>query len=613
MTPTIRPGRAALLLAALSSSLPVATGLCPSDEYTAVPAVTERFAPPVAEVCARCPRWSTTRGLSGVLDKSMCFCEHTSFNAAAQGVVQCRARGTNVSTTLERMDDATLSRARSEQREVWWVRTDEPVAWETLRKEQGAVNIADLLSRVASGEWGDHLPLSMWWHGMVDDLERWDAAAAEEARLADSQWLSIQRLMPMLEAWAKDPMACAVCAPAACVDCCYRSSPERNCTDRRGAAMPKPGWWRRNTTHNILHRCPKGTQACLGGLNTSCVAGYTGIVCATCSPGFEEQPAKVCDPCPSTAISILTVLIRGLLLIGTTSVLVHFVLKCYPLPPVPLVPPELDDPDYSPDAAVDHPDMLQQIVDADVWSPARARAMVVAIRTLLSFVQMQALIFHLDLPFPPLVRSVMGFMAAASSPTVATAPLQCLLLGAVDATETSTAPAAATDALKAASELAWPLQRIGFTYWWALMGLLLPVIFAAFMLLVRYCAGYSASGHCGRSRKWALRRLEMDRAFAVVVVTQYSAQPFLLTGGLRLIQCTALEEDDDLFVLSSEPALECDLKTRLTALGMTLILGASVPILLGVAAGKAWRGGRIGMDVPSEKRLERRRESLRSE
>ena len=85
------------------------------------------------------------------------------------------------------------------------------------------------------------------------------------------------------------------------------------------------------------------------------------------------------------------------------------------------------------------------------------------------------------------------------------------------------------------------------------------------------------------------------------------------TDGLRLLRCSSLEEEDDLFVLSSEPALPCELGTRLAASGMTVIIGLALPSLLVFAAVKAWRGGRIGMDVPSEARLERRRKGLRSE
>ncbi len=86
---------------------------------------------------------------------------------------------------------------------------------------------------------------------------------------------------------------------------------------------------------------------------------------------------------------------------------------------------------------------------------------------------------------------------------------------------------------------------------------------------------------------------------------------FHRTDGLRLLRCSSLE--DDLFVLGSEPALPCELGTRLVALGMTIFIGLALPSILGVAAVKAWRGGRIGMEVPSEARLERRKHGLRSE
>lgn len=84
------------------------------------------------------------------------------------------------------------------------------------------------------------------------------------------------------------------------------------------------------------------------------------------------------------------------------------------------------------------------------------------------------------------------------------------------------------------------------------------------------------------------------------------------TDGLRLLSCSSLEAEDDLYVLSSEPALPCELETRLVALGMTTAIGLALPSMLVSAAVKAWRGGQIGMEVPSESRMERRRKTLRS-
>jgi hypothetical protein len=127
---------------------------------------------------------------------------------------------------------------------------------------------------------------------------------------------------------------------------------------------------------------------------------------------------------------------------------------------------------------------------------------------------MQGLILMLDLPWPTIVRTAMRFVASAASPTVVMAPLQCLLLGAVDAVANTTAPMAAATAVP------WPLQRTMFTYGWSVMWVAMPLVISAVLLLVRWCAA--------NPRKWALRRHELDRAVAVIVVMQYSAQPFLL-------------------------------------------------------------------------------------
>ena len=513
----------ATLLLALSGAgwLPPTTGICPVDQWTAVQAVTARFARPVAEECAPCPRWSDTRGDVGVLNKSRCFCEHTTYNTAWQGPLQCRSAGVVVSTTVERMDDYTRKRVRSPAREVWWYRSDEPVHWQTIRKENGAITVGDVIASVSSGAWGAHLPLVMWWHGIVDDLERWDPEAAKEVRAADSQWVPIQRLIPMLEAWAEDPTVCAVCAPAECINCCSRSSPEHNCTDRRGYAVPRPSWWRRNSTSSVLHRCPGGATACRGGINTSCATGYTGILCATCAAGYEEHaPAKTCIACPGTGLSAVIALIRIVVLVGFTTVLVWCLLRATPCAQQPLVAPELDHPKHEPDAAMDHPELFQVIVDADVWQSGRARATVVNLRSLLSFAQMQGLILMLDLPWPPIVRTAMRFVASAASPTIIMEPFQCLLLSAVDAVSNTTAPAAAAAAIRSTTELPWPLQRTLFTYGWSIVWVVVPLLFSAVFTLVRWCAA--------NPRSWALRRQELDRALAVIVVTQYSAQPFLL-------------------------------------------------------------------------------------
>ena len=123
---------------------------------------------------------------------------------------------------------------------------------------------------------------------------------------------------------------------------------------------------------------------------------------------------------------------------------------------------------------------------------------------------------------------------------------------------TRTVASAGAVALQAAAELSWPLQRVGLTYGWSIVGLALPLVLAALLLLPRWCAISKSA--------WALRGWELDRALAVVVVWQYAAHPFLLTDGLRLLSCTELEgagEQSGLSVLRAEPALLCELSTRL--------------------------------------------------
>jgi hypothetical protein len=45
---------------------------------------------------------------------------------------------------------------------------------------------------------------------------------------------------------------------ASIIICCW--------ADKLGGALPRPGWWRVNLSRPVLHRCPHGARACLGGL-----------------------------------------------------------------------------------------------------------------------------------------------------------------------------------------------------------------------------------------------------------------------------------------------------------------------------------------------------------
>ena len=47
------------------------------------------------------------------------------------------------------------------------------------------------------------------------------------------------------------------------------------------------------------YRCPR-PESCLGGMNSTCFAGYKGPLCEVCSSGYYKQ-FKTCKECPSTA------------------------------------------------------------------------------------------------------------------------------------------------------------------------------------------------------------------------------------------------------------------------------------------------------------------------
>ena len=61
------------------------------------------------------------------------------------------------------------------------------------------------------------------------------------------------------------------------------------------------------------YRCPM-TEACKGGLNSSCEAGYEGPLCAVCSDGYYKQ-LKKCKLCPTKGWMIGQLAIMGAIII----------------------------------------------------------------------------------------------------------------------------------------------------------------------------------------------------------------------------------------------------------------------------------------------------------
>ena len=53
----------------------------------------------------------------------------------------------------------------------------------------------------------------------------------------------------------------------------------------------------------VAHTCPM-PGSCKGGVDASCNAGYSGVLCAVCQSGYMKQFNK-CVPCPSPAVSVI--------------------------------------------------------------------------------------------------------------------------------------------------------------------------------------------------------------------------------------------------------------------------------------------------------------------
>ena len=68
------------------------------------------------------------------------------------------------------------------------------------------------------------------------------------------------------------------------------------------------------------YRCPR-PESCLGGMNSTCFAGYKGPLCEVCSSGYYKQ-FKTCKECPSKAwmIAQLSVIAAVVIIIAVVVV-----------------------------------------------------------------------------------------------------------------------------------------------------------------------------------------------------------------------------------------------------------------------------------------------------
>ena len=86
--------------------------------------------------------------------------------------------------------------------------------------------------------------------------------------------------------------SCQEC-PVTCYDC---SSGQE--------AIPRPGYWGAVDTH--LYECPRGTEACLGGVDTPCnsSAGFAGVTCASCGADWMMVNER-CQRCDNLALRLV--------------------------------------------------------------------------------------------------------------------------------------------------------------------------------------------------------------------------------------------------------------------------------------------------------------------
>lgn len=74
-------------------------------------------------------------------------------------------------------------------------------------------------------------------------------------------------------------------ASGTCLAC-----PENGACPGGNALSPLPGYWRSSNESTQMHLCPLGKRSCAG--DNLCTKGYSGRMCASCSPGW----GAVCQP-----------------------------------------------------------------------------------------------------------------------------------------------------------------------------------------------------------------------------------------------------------------------------------------------------------------------------
>ena len=75
----------------------------------------------------------------------------------------------------------------------------------------------------------------------------------------------------------------------------------------------KPGYWRPSVLSDDVYACNVLTDSCLGGVNSSCLNGYTGVLCGACEfdgdKKFFKKGLFYCEECQNVWIYIVIVII----------------------------------------------------------------------------------------------------------------------------------------------------------------------------------------------------------------------------------------------------------------------------------------------------------------
>ena len=126
------------------------------------------------------------------------------------------------------------------------------------------------------------------------------------------------------EVYANDKTECFVCPKGKysffTTDKICKTCPTTAQCEGGAQLIVKPGYWRPSLISDDVYLCNILTESCLGGINSSCLNGYAGVVCGACENTKNKQFFKkglfYCEECGNKWIYIIIVVIAMLIIIG---------------------------------------------------------------------------------------------------------------------------------------------------------------------------------------------------------------------------------------------------------------------------------------------------------